>query len=110
MGWDTTVVQATAVNNETRTAGEVIFEQYLAAQGLARVRERVCGQNKRPDYTVEWHGKEIILDVKDFDPPEKVWFRGGFDAHPFARRLNKVETSSKNNAAAWCVTTQVIHS
>lgn len=54
---------------ETRTAGEDEFEAYLTAEGYTFEYEKVWpGKSKRPDYTVMFADKEILFDVKDFDP------------------------------------------
>ncbi len=54
-----------------RTKGEIVFEDYLNFQGIPFGFEKEHpGKTKRPDYTIEWGGKTIVLDVKDFDPPD----------------------------------------
>ena len=53
-----------------RTQGELLFERYLTAQTLPFEFEKVqLGKSKRPDYTIEWQGRPVVFDVKDFDPP-----------------------------------------
>lgn len=77
---------------ETRTVGESIFEDYLTAQGLTFEFEKEhAGKTKRPDYTIEWHCQTIVLDVKDFDPPDRFpTGSGAFDPYPPIReRINQ---------------------
>jgi hypothetical protein len=74
-----------------RTAGEVIFEEYLKSQRISFEFEKEHpGKIKRPDYTIEWDAATVVFDVKDFDPPEK--FPTGFGyADPYARIREKIE-------------------
>jgi len=51
------------------TQGEQVFEGYLQSQSIPFEFEKEHpGKSKRPDYTIEWQGQTILLDVKDFDP------------------------------------------
>jgi hypothetical protein len=53
--------------NGARTAGEIIFQQYLAAQNLPfSFEQEYPGKSKRPDYTLRWKDKTVVFDVKDF--------------------------------------------
>ena len=67
-----------------RTKGEIVFEDYLNFQGIPFGFEKEHpGKTKRPDYTIEWGGKTIVLDVKDFDPPDTPLSGfGAFDPYP----------------------------
>ena len=54
-----------------RTKGEIVFEDYLNFQRVPFDFEKEHpGKTKRPDYTIEWESKTMVLDVKDFDPPD----------------------------------------
>jgi hypothetical protein len=67
-----------------RTPGEIVFEQYLKCQSISFEFEKEHrGKSKRPDYTIEWGSKPVVLDVKDFDPPDSfpTGF-GAFDPYP----------------------------
>lgn len=52
-----------------RSAGEVLFEQYLNSQGLTdwEFEKEHPGKRKRPDYTVRID-REYLFDVKEFQP------------------------------------------
>jgi hypothetical protein len=66
------------------TPGEVLFEKYLNLQHIPFEFEKAHpGKSKRPDYTIEWEGRAIVFDVKDFDPPDsfRIGF-GAFDPYP----------------------------
>jgi len=63
----------------SRTKGEVVFEQYLASQHTPFEFEKEhAAKTKRPDYTIEWKGRAVVFDVKDFDPLDS--FHTGFAA------------------------------
>lgn len=56
-----------------RTKGEILFEEYLDSQGLVfEFEKNHPGKSKRPDYTIEWEGRSLVFDVKDFDPPARI--------------------------------------
>jgi hypothetical protein len=67
-----------------RTPGEMVFEEYLDFQRIPFDFEKEHpGKSKRPDYTIEWEGRPIVFDVKDFDPPAKLSMGfGAFDPYP----------------------------
>lgn len=99
------------MSNLSRTKGEEVFENYLNSLNIPFEFEKEHpGKSKRPDYTIEWEGKTIVFDVKDFDPPKvlRTGF-GQFDPYPQSgRRLIKDETNlsnTKNIAAASCFIT-----
>lgn len=73
------------------TQGEILFEQYLRSQMLPFEFEKPhAGKSKKPDYTIEWDGKAVVFDVKDFDPPESL--RGGICAFdPYPRIREKID-------------------
>jgi hypothetical protein len=65
-------------HEKKKTAGELLFEEYLSQRGLnfdfekSRPKKR-----KKPDYTIVWGGQELLFDVKDFasrDFPEHSGF------------------------------------
>jgi hypothetical protein len=63
--------------DSVRTEGEMVFEKYLELQQIPFAFEKEhASKSKRPDYTVEWEGRIVVFDVKDFDPPDK--FSTGF--------------------------------
>ena len=67
-----------------RTPGEIAFEKYLNFQHIPFDFEKEhLGKSKRPDFTIEWEGRPIVFDVKDFDPPDSFprGF-GAFDPYP----------------------------
>jgi hypothetical protein len=70
-----------------RTPGEVAFEKYLDSHHIKFEFEKEHpGKSKRPDYTIEWEGKTIVFDVKDFDPPKIFPMgSGAFDPYPPVR-------------------------
>jgi hypothetical protein len=79
------------MNQALRTPGEILFEQYLESQSLRFTFEKQhAGKSKRPDYTIEWQGKPIVFDVKDFDPPDKLPTSFGF-LDPYTRIREKIE-------------------
>jgi hypothetical protein len=52
-----------------RTAGDLMFEAYLAAQGLGEVpHEPDLGVGKFPDYVVEREGQRCVVEIKEFAP------------------------------------------
>jgi hypothetical protein len=74
------------------TQGEMVFEKYLDSRRLPFEFEKEhVGKSKRPDYTVEWEGKTVVFDVKDFDPTAKfpTGF-GQFDPYtPIREKVNQ---------------------
>lgn len=61
------------MTDASRTKGELLFEQYLQSQSLPFEFEKEhINRSKRPDYTIEWEGRPIVFDVKDFDPPARM--------------------------------------
>jgi hypothetical protein len=73
-----------AMAESRRTKGEIVFEDYLNFQGIPFDFEKEHpGKSKRPDYAIEWEGKTIVFDVKDFDPPDAPLSGfGAFDPYP----------------------------
>ncbi len=72
------------------TQGEALFEEYLHTQGIAFEFERKqAGKSRVPDYEIEWGGKQVYLDVKDFDAVRLAPGSGAFD--PYPRIREKVE-------------------
>jgi hypothetical protein len=66
-------------DSSCRTPGEIVFEKYLDSQQITFEFEKEhAGKSQRPDYTIEWEGKTVVFDVKDFDPRKN--FRMGFGA------------------------------
>lgn len=54
------------VISSSKTRSELLFEAYLKELGLPISFEpKVHGKNKRPDYSLEWNGRVIQLDVKE---------------------------------------------
>jgi hypothetical protein len=52
-----------------RTAGDLMFEAYLAEQGFGDVEhEPDLGVGKRPDYVIERDGQRCVVEVKEFAP------------------------------------------
>jgi hypothetical protein len=79
------------VDNKIRTAGEIAFESYLASAAIPFEFEREhAGKSKRPDYTIEWNGQTIVLDVKDFAPAKTFSF-GAQAFDPYIRIREKIE-------------------
>jgi hypothetical protein len=67
-----------------RTPGEIVFKKYLNFQKIPfEFEKEYPGKSKKPDYTIEWEGRPIVFDVKDFAPPSGPLKRsGGFDPYP----------------------------
>jgi hypothetical protein len=80
------------MSDSSRTPGEVVFEKYLDSQNIPFEFEKEhAGKIKRPDYTIEWEGKTVVFDVKDFDPPDRfpTGF-GQFDPYtPVREKINQ---------------------
>jgi hypothetical protein len=76
---------------QARTAGETLFEQYLATQDLPfEFEKKHAGKSKKPDYIVNWRGNHVVFDVKDFDAPDE--HRAGFAAFdPYPRIREKIQ-------------------
>jgi hypothetical protein len=73
-----------------RTAGEIRFEQYLKSQNLQFAFEKEHpGRSQRPDYSIPWRSREIVLDVKDFDQPHDIVGDGAYD--PYVKIREKIE-------------------
>jgi hypothetical protein len=52
-----------------RTAGDLMFEAYLAEQGYGEVsHEPELGVGKFPDYVIERDGQRCVVEVKEFAP------------------------------------------
>lgn len=70
-----------------RTPGEQLFEQYLSEYGLSFEFERINPPKRKvPDYVVPWNSREIMFDVKDFDPlTQPIGGPVSFDSYPRIR-------------------------
>jgi len=77
--------------DKNRTEGERLLELYLASQNLPfEFEKRHVGKSKRPDYSLEWNGNAVLLDVKGFDSPEHAPIGvGAFN--PYPRIREKIE-------------------
>jgi hypothetical protein len=72
-----------------------VFEKYLDSQNIPFAFEKeYVGKDKRPDYTIEWEGKIIVLDVKDFDPP-KTFATGFAQFDPYSSIREKIQQGKK---------------
>jgi hypothetical protein len=69
-----------------RTAGEVLFEEYLRTQGITdfEYEKERADKRKKPDYTVTLE-REYLFDVKDFTYTE-VPESGAYDPYQRLRR------------------------
>lgn len=79
------------MTDAVRTAGEILFKQYLQSQKLSFEFEMEhVGKSKRPDYTIEWEGRTVVFDVKDFDPPSRISM-GFQQVDPYPRIREKID-------------------
>ena len=79
------------MSSNKRTEGEKLFERYLASQDIPfEFEKKQPGKSKLPDYSIEWRGKTVLFDVKDFAPPDDLTGgSGAFD--PYPRIREKIE-------------------
>lgn len=79
------------MNNNKRTAGEMVFEQYLSTQLVGfEFEKEYSGKTQRPDYAIVWRDQTIVLDVKDFSPPDQL--PKGFSAFdPYTKIREKIQ-------------------
>jgi hypothetical protein len=77
--------------DSSRTEGEKLFELYLESQNLPFTFEAEhVGKLKRPDYSLEWNGQPVIVDIKDFASPQE--FRVGLrQVDPYPPIREKIE-------------------
>jgi hypothetical protein len=77
-----------------RSPGEVLFEQYLASQGLTdwEFEKEHPFKQKRPDYTVRFGG-EYLFDIKEFEPRIPMGDVGCYD--PYKRIRSKIDKGSE---------------
>jgi hypothetical protein len=70
------------------TAAEIAFEKYLNSQHIPFEFEKEHqGKNKKPDFAIEWEGRPVVFDVKDFIPRDSISMGGeAFDPYPPIRR------------------------
>jgi hypothetical protein len=74
-----------------KTAGEEVFESYLDSVPLPfEFEKQHDGKRKRPDYTIVWKGRAVVLDVKDFDPPTQI-ATGPYAFDPYPRIREKID-------------------
>ncbi len=74
------------MTESVKTQGELLFERYLETQNLPfEFEKRHEGKSKRPDYTLSWQERTIILDVKDFAPKSLGAGYGAYDPYPILR-------------------------
>jgi hypothetical protein len=79
------------MNDSSHTPGEAVFEKYLDSQNIPFEFEKEHpGKLKRPDYTIEWEGKTVVFDVKDFDPP-KTFKTGFMQVDPYSPIREKID-------------------
>jgi hypothetical protein len=82
------------MSDSNRTEGEKLFELYLASQHLRfEFEQEYAGKSQRPDYSLEWNSKPVLLDVKDFDSPARRPQGGAFD--PYTRIREKIDQGRK---------------
>jgi hypothetical protein len=69
-----------------RTAGDLMFEAYLAEQGYGEAEhEPELGVGKYPDYMIERNGRRCVVEIKEFSP----------DSSPFPDRPGLITLDAK---------------
>ena len=88
------------MSDSSRTSGEVLLEKYLNSQEIPFEFEKEhAGKSKRPDYTLKWYGKTILLRRERLRPDRRSFrLASGSSTHTlaFARKSTKAGTSSKS--------------
>lgn len=80
---------------ETRTSGEVAFEEYLGSQGLTEFihEKEFPGKLKHPDYSVMIRSSEYLFEVKDIERPLPSHGYSAFD--PYGPVREKIDQARK---------------
>ena len=76
-----------------KTAGELVFEEYLESARISFQFEQLFpGSSRPPDYSLEHEGNWLLFDVKDFRGQAKDFRATGFSSYdPYAPIRIKIE-------------------
>jgi len=75
-----------------------VFEKCLDSQNIPfRFEMEHPRKSKRPDYTIEWEGKTVVFEVKDFDPP-KTFKTGFMQFDPYLPIREKIDHGDRSSS------------
>jgi len=82
---------------KVKTASELFFEEYLRAHGLGyfQFEKELPGTLKRPDYSLNLNGQEILFEVKEFRSKESDFDEEGGAYDPYRPIREKIGAARK---------------
>ena len=76
---------------EVKTPSELLFEEYLQSKGLGyfQFQKEMPGTLKKPDYSLNFGGQEILFEVKELTPTDDDFKSGAYDPYePIREKIN----------------------
>jgi hypothetical protein len=82
---------------EVKNASEMLFEEYLQSKGFGhfQFQKQMPGTLKRPDYSLNFRGREILFEVKEFVGTDDDFRPGGRAYDPYEPIREKINSASK---------------
>jgi len=82
---------------EVKTASEMLFEEYLQSKGFGyfQFQKQMPGTLKRPDYSLNFRGQEILFEVKEFVGTDDDFKPRGGAYDPYEPIREKINSASK---------------
>jgi len=82
---------------EVKTVSERLFEEYLQSKGFGyfQFQKQMPGTLKRPDYSLNFRGQEILFEVKEFVGTDDDFKPGGRAYDPYEPIREKINSASK---------------
>ena len=80
------------MTDANRNASELLFEEYLTAQGYTNWTHEVPveGKRKNPDYRLEHLGSSLVFEVREFNVPMPTMGGGKYDPYgPIREKINQ---------------------
>jgi hypothetical protein len=80
-----------------RTVSEELFEGYLTNAGLTAFQHEpsLKGTNRRPDYRLDWSGRQILLELKEFRGNREDFVAGVGSYDPYSPLREKIQAARK---------------
>jgi hypothetical protein len=100
------VVPVEGGNTPSKTESERLLEGYLTAHGLqASFEQERSSSARRPDYTLVYDGREVLLEVKEFRAtPGEVTTGGSYDPYkPLREKINAARKQFQDEKEHCCV-------
>lgn len=82
---------------EVKTASELLFEEYLWSKGLGyfQFQKEMAGTLKKPDYSLNFGGQDILFEVKELTATDDDFRPGARFYDPYEPIREKINSASK---------------